>query len=300
MMYFADDSCGRNYSKDPAVVHFKGKYYLYYSVPPSQSKEELKGWSIGVAVSEDLENWSVAGRLQPEQEIEKNGFCAPGAMVFNQKVHLFYQSYGNFPADKICHAVSEDGLHFQRNPKNPIFSPIGSWNNGRAIDADVIADGRRLLMYYATRDPSGKIQMLGVCEAPLDSDYGPEQWKQLGSGSILKPKLAWERQCIEAPAVCKYDGRFYVFYGGGYNNQPQQIGCAVSQDGVTFRRLQEEPFLPNGRPGEWNSSESGHPFVFQDTDGRWYLFYQGNGDDGKTWYISKREFLFREGKPALL
>ena len=37
-----------------------------------------------------------------------------------------------------------------------------------------------------------------------------------------------------------------------------------------------EPFLPCGTPDAWNSSESGHPYAFQDDDGRLYLFYQGS------------------------
>ena len=73
-----------------------------------------------------------------------------------------------------------------------------------------------------------------------------------------------------------HDGRLYMFYGGNYNNAPQQIGVAVSEDGVRFRRLSGEPFVRNGPPGSWNSSESGHPYLFQDDDGRDYLFFQGN------------------------
>ena len=85
-----------------------------------------------------------------------------------------------------------------------------------------------------------------------------------------------------------------MFYGGSYNCTPQQIGCAVSDDGVFFRRIFTEPFLANGRPGSWNSSESGHPYAFRDEDGKVYLFYQGSADMGKTWYLSKAEIGFDE------
>ncbi len=81
-----------------------------------------------------------------------------------------------------------------------------------------------------------------------------------------------------------------MFYGGAYNCMPQQVGCAVSDDGCFFRKLfVEEPFLKPGAPGSWNSSESGHPYAFRDEDGRAYLFYQGSPDMGKTWYLSKVE-----------
>ena len=90
-----------------------------------------------------------------------------------------------------------------------------------------------------------------------------------------------------------------MFYAGAYNNAPQQIGVAVSDDGVRWQRVFNEPFLPNGKPGEWNSSESGHPGVFAAPDGRVYLFFQGNKDNGRTWYLSKVEVVWKNGLPVL-
>ena len=51
-------------------------------------------------------------------------------------------------------------------------------------------------------------------------------------------------------------------YAGGYNNEPQQIGVAFSADGLSWERMSDQPFLANGKPGEWNLKESGHPSIF--------------------------------------
>lgn len=297
-MYFADTVSGKPFSKDPAVVKFKGRYWLYYSLPPYEGKP-TRGWSIGVATSGNLVDWSKVGALGNTGDAEQNGFCAPGAVVLEGRVHLFYQTYGNQRRDAICHAWSEDGIHFTRNPTNPIFNPAGDWNCGRAIDADVIQQGDRLLLYWSTRDPDFKIQMQGVAAAPLASDFGRKEWTQLNlDGPILKPELPWEGRCIEAAAMARHAGRLYMFYAGSYNNQPQQVGVAMSDDGLHFTRLSDEPFLCNGPPGSWNSSESGHPFLFQDDDGRDYLFYQGNNDHGRTWYLSVIPIDWKDGKPV--
>jgi sucrose-6-phosphate hydrolase SacC (GH32 family) len=299
-MMFSDSSRkGQPFAKDPAVVRFAGSYWLYYSLPPFEDERADNGWAIGIARSDDLDTWRKVGELSPAAPYELKGFCAPGAIVLADKVHLFYQTYGNGPKDAICHAVSNDGLNFVRNPTNPIFAPTGTWTVGRAIDADVIIHEGRLLLYFATRDPAMRIQMLGVAAAPLDSGFGRDAWTQLCDAPILKPELPWEQECIEAPAVCKRDGVFFMFYGGAYNNKPQQIGCATSADGVHWRRLSEQPFLPNGEPGTWNASESGHPFVFVDEDGRTLLFFQGNNDMGHTWHLSCREILWQAGLPVL-
>ena len=298
-MYFADTVSGQPYSKDPAVVKFRDHYWLYYSLPPYKTKP-TSGWSIGIATSKNLVDWEKVGELRNTGDAERKGFCAPGAIVLGGKVHLFYQTYGNGPKDAICHASSEDGIHFTRNPSNPIFSPTGDWTCGRAIDADVIEHNGRLLLYWATRDPQMKNQLQGVSAAPVDSDFARDKWKQLNTaGPILKPELPWEGRCIEAAAMAEHEGRLYMFYAGSYNNAPQQVGVAVSDDGVHFTRLFDEPFLPAGKPGSWNTSESGHPFLFQDDDGQDYLFYQGNNDKGKTWYLSVVPVEWKDGRPRL-
>lgn len=299
-MKYTDTDRGRIMAKDPAVVKLNDMYYLYYSMAPYKTGPAPSGWGIGIARSGDLHDWRKIGEIPAEQSCEQNGICAPGAIVLEGKVHLFYQTYGNGPKDAICHAVSEDGIHFSKNASNPVFSPTGEWNNGRAIDAEVIVWQGRLLLYFATRDPRGEIQMQGVAAAELDSGFGRGSWTQLCSEPILKPELPWEQDCIEAAAVCEHDGKLYMFYGGAYNNAPQQIGCAVSEDGLRWSRVFDEPFMPNGAPGSWNACESGHPFLFTDDDGRMYLFFQGNNDIGRSWYLSMTEIGWRGGVPYII
>ncbi len=298
-MRYADASRGRPCSKDPAVVFFGGRYVLYYSLPPFGDGRPGDGWAIGIAHSSDGDEWHRAGEILPAEACQARGLCAPGAIVLGGRVHLFYQTYGNGPKDALCHAVSEDGVNFNRSPSNPVFSPTGDWNNGRAIDADVIVSGDRLWLYFATRDPAGRIQKVGVAGALLNGGFGREEGTQECTNALLEPELPWEQDCIEAPVVCRHEGSFFLFYGGAYNNAPQQIGCAVSQDGMAWRRLSDQPFLPSGRPGDWNASESGHPFVFTAPDGRTWLYFQGNNDGGRTWFLSRVEVEWCQGVPVL-
>ncbi|MHC4521132.1 MAG: family 43 glycosylhydrolase, partial [Planctomycetota bacterium] len=295
-MYYTDETYERPFAKDPDVVRFKGRYLMYYSMHRGK-----KGIAIGIAESDDLTGWKKIGEILPEADYERKGLAAPGATVRDGKVHLFYQTYGTGRRDAICHAVSEDGIHFTRNKTNPIFRPTGDWNCGRAIDAETVEYKGRLLLYCATRDADMKIQKLVVAGAPADSNYGRDQWTQLCDAPILEPELAWEGKCIEAPAVCEHDGRLYMFYAGAYNNAPQQIGCAVSEDGTTWRRLSKYPLLPNGGPNDWNSSESGHPGIFTDEGGQMHLFFQGNNDNGASWYLSRMKVAWDDaGSPYLV
>lgn len=288
------------------MIRFKESYLLYYSLPPHPGGErnnyDESGWGIGIAKSSDLIHWNKIGELPPSDGIETKGIAAPGARVIGDEVHLFYQTYGRGSRDAICHAVSEDGVHFKKDSTNPIFHPTkASWNVGRAIDAEVVTvpEQHKAFLYYATRDPKMEKQLIGVAEADLRSNLGAEAWHDVSiDAPVLSPSLPWEEICIEAPSVVRHDGRFYMFYAGAYNNRPQQIGVAVSDDGVHFSRMSDQPFLASGKAGSWNSSESGHPGIFQDGNST-YLFYQGNSDHGKTYFISMVRIIWRDGKPSV-
>lgn len=281
-MYFTDAASGNPVAKDPKIISFKNKYWMYYSIPGKDM-----GWYIGVATSDDLTNWEKLAEIKPAADYEKNGLCAPGAIVRGDTVHLFYQTYGNGIKDAICHAYSTDGINFTRNNTNPIFSPKGDWTCGRAIDAEVVAFKGKYLLYFATRDKGFNIQKQGVASASLGTNFNRADWTQLSDSSILEPSLLWEKNCVEG-ASCVVKGNYlYMFYAGAYNNEPQQIGVARSKDGMHWERISDSPFLPNGKPGSWNSAESGHPDIFKDRNGDYWLFYQGNSTgDGKSWYLS--------------
>lgn len=286
IMHWADRSRGRPFSKDPSVVRFKDRYLMYFSIPPKRVGD---GWGQAVAASDDLSAWTTLGEIEPCGDAESKGICAGGAIVLGDRVHLFYQTHGNGRDAAICHATSTDGVTFERAEDNPIVRASGDWNCGRAIDAEVQVVGDELFCYWATRDPEFKVQMLGVHSAPLTSDLSAQHWQQRCTKSILKPELDWEKNCIEAPTVCRRDDTYVMFYAGAYNNEPQQIGVAFSKDGLAWDRMSDQPFLTNGDIGEWNSSESGHPSVFVDpVDGTTWLFFQGNDDNGRSWYLSKR------------
>lgn len=298
MMYGDVDRQGVPFAKDPCVIKYKGVYWMYYSMPASAGGTE--GWGIGIAQSRNLNDWSKMGEINPSESypIEKKGICAPCAIVRADTLHLFYQTYGNGSADAICHAYSVDGIHFERDSSNPIFHPTGAWNCGRAIDAEVHLYQGRYYLYYASRDKEYKKQIIGVATASAKASFARSSWKEACSDAILRPELKWEGDCIEAPSVISKNSRLYMFYAGNYNNSPQQIGVAESTDGIHWTRCSTEPFLKNGSVGEWNSSESGHPGIF-DAGKISYLFYQGNNDHGKTWYLSNVKVKWSKKGPRL-
>ncbi|MEJ7677058.1 MAG: hypothetical protein WKG06_04110 [Segetibacter sp.] len=71
-MYYSDSSrTGKPVAKDPKIIYFKNKYWMYYSIPAN----ETQGWGIAIATSSDLTNWKKAGEITPEAAYEKRNMC---------------------------------------------------------------------------------------------------------------------------------------------------------------------------------------------------------------------------------
>ena len=309
-MYFAVTSVvGRPFAKDPSVVHFKQAYYLYFTQGRRRAGTSAAGTSapvevgtIGIARSTDRIHWTVVGELAPTQAAEGRGIAAPGARVIRGQVHLFYQGGTVMQKDAICHAVSDDGVHFQKDVSNPVYHPTEMpWSIGRAIDAEVFVHGDSLFLFFATRDPTFKRQLVGLAKAPLASDFSQSTWTDVTKAQpVLAPDLPWEGDCIEAPTFAEHGGLLYLFYAGSYNNSPQQIGVATSTDGLQWTRMSDHPLLANGAAGAWNQTESGHPGILQDDDGQTYLYYQGSTDAGRTYFLSVLKVKWEGKQPVLV
>jgi len=63
------------------------------------------------------------------------------------------------------------------------------------------------------------------------------------------------------PFVIYEDGRFKMYYGGGY---PYQIGYAESSDGVNFTAL-PQPVLAKGTDGDWDADQVLRPSIVETT-----------------------------------
>ena len=295
-MKFGDSAQrGSPYSKDPTVIRHNGRYLMYYSIRNYDKKHFRKGdlpvkrnsWWGAVAESTNLVNWTRIGDIEIDGGRFTSAAVAPCVKKIDGKIHMFHQAH--YQPDRnakdwgctsknaqIWHATSEDGIHFTCDGSVPAFAPTNNWSIRRAIDAEVYRVGDRLMLMYATRDPSSKWQMLGMAWAKYGGGYGGGKWTEITiDAPFFRPDLPWEMHCIEAPTVVEHNGIWYMFYAGAYNHERQQIGVAWSADGVHFTRYRDEPVFPHGAKGSWNEWESGHPGLFVDDDGQVYLFFQG-------------------------
>ncbi|GAB3608612.1 hypothetical protein GCM10027414_07370 [Humibacter ginsengiterrae] len=114
-------------------------------------------------------------------------------------------------------------------------------------------------------------------------------WEETGARLNPADGGAWEHGGLYKSWLMEHNGLFYVFYNaknrdvfGTVAVPPpwiEQTGVAVSSDLVNWRRLQDEPVLRVGRPGDFDEIFASDPCVLRDGD-HWVMFYFGLAADG--------------------
>jgi len=107
-------------------------------------------------------------------------------------------------------------------------------------------------------------------------------WKRAKNEPILsvyqKDCGAWEKDCIYQPWLVEYGGRYYNFYNAA-NGSVEQIGLALSDNLLDWKRYAHNPVIPHGPKGGYNERFSSDGKVFWDRD-HWVCFFFGVGRGG--------------------
>lgn len=177
---------------------------------------------IGHAESKDLLTWRHAGNaLESDGTLshEERGIFAPYVIRYQGLWHMFYASHNMDGAQYMCHAVSGDLEHWERD-REPLFDPGFDWCYWKedvpcsCRDPHIIynpADG----LYYMYWVADLKTPKDASCIA-LSTSEDLRDWTHLGP--VLSRKHSFYEALVmktESPCLIEKDGLFYLFYRHG-------------------------------------------------------------------------------------
>ncbi len=249
--YRARNNVSYRSGADPAVVNFKGQYYLFVTR------------SHGYWSSKDMSNWVF---IRP-QSWYFNGSNAPAAAVQGDKIILMGDPSGRG-------AVIES-----RNPE------IGDWTTNFAVinvpggvqDPNLFLDDDGKVYLY--EESSNKWPIRGV-ELDPDNFYIPKG-EQTDLFNLDPKKHGWERfgqdhkselkPFIEGPWMMKHNGTYYLEYGApGTQWNVYADGVYTSQD--PLGPFAYAPYNPiSYKPGGFLKG-SGHGSTVKDNQGNYWHF----------------------------
>lgn len=244
-------------SADPAIVNYKGDYYLFST---NQS---------GYWWSSDMLNWNFVSRpFLTEEAIEKTAnkwddLCAPAAWTMGDTLVVFGSTYSRiFP------------IWISTDPKNNKWEKavehfdIGGWDPAFFTD-----DDGKLYMYngssnvyplYGIELDRKTFQPIGTRKELLLTDGDKIGWHRFGEhmdNTFLKPFM-------EGAWMTKHDGKYYLQWGGpGTEFSHYADGYAVSDSPLGFF---EHASLPLSMKAGGFIRGAGHGATFQD---RWNNYW---------------------------
>ena len=107
-------------------------------------------------------------------------------------------------------------------------------------------------------------------------------WKRAKDEPILSVHQTdcgkWEKDCIYQPWLVEHKGKYYNFYNAA-DGRIEQMGLALSDNILSWKRYEHNPVIPNGPEGSYNQKFSSDGKVFWDKD-HWVNFFFGVGKGG--------------------
>jgi len=209
----------------PAVLKDASGYKMWYT---GQTK---KNSYIGYATSPDGKVWSRTGRapvLSPELSWEGAAVMCPDLLYdASQGGYRMWYSGGNqYEPNAIGYATSRDGIHWTKQPDNPIFSadPQKKWEQDRVTACHVVkVDGWHIMFYIGFSDVNHA--QIGVAR----STDGLSNWQRHKDNPIIRPGWEeWDGDAVYKPSSL-LDGDRWMLWYNGRRGGVEQIGMATHQ-----------------------------------------------------------------------
>ena len=209
------------------TLYWNGQYHMWYV-------GQARGYSkIGYAISDD----GISFRRVQKNPVMVPEFNYEGYSVMNPYVmrdsvrgvfRMWYASGETYEPNVICYAESEDGIHWEKSPLNPIFihGASESWDCDRVGGCEVhLIDGQYVMFYIGYSDID--TAMIGMAVSP----DGVTQWKRIGDKPIIKSTAgSWDQSACYKPSVCadSTSGKWLLWYNGR-NDKDEYVGLATHE-----------------------------------------------------------------------
>jgi predicted GH43/DUF377 family glycosyl hydrolase len=150
---------------------------------------------------------------------EEKNVLNPTALVKDDKVHLIYRAQDNAMTSRLGLAISEDGLHFKKQP-DPIFYPaqdsmlVYEWPGGvedpRIVESE---DGRYILTYTAYDGKIARLCLAISTDLRSWTKYGPVLSDQKYRNTWSKSGAIVSRREGNRIIATPINGKYWMYFG---------------------------------------------------------------------------------------
>ncbi len=256
------------WTANPAIISFQEQTLVYYrgnGITPTNPDRHDRLAVAGIKkISADhielrelTDNYIVD--VGEKGSFDSNDVLDPAAVVFNDKVFLYYSAIGA-GKDSVGLAISNDGIHFEKYGK--VFT-------GRAPSV-AISDGKIYMIY---QNDSGE----GYKGFYLSMSTDGIHFEPINEAPVLSgAATGWDKYVATARIYKEHD-EFLMIYGGSpdLNDQPDYFGIAKSKDLITWEKHPGNPIFGIGAKGEEDGGAIWFPALI-DINSHYVMLYEGS------------------------
>jgi predicted GH43/DUF377 family glycosyl hydrolase len=210
----------------PMVLQTGGGWMMWYTGQKAESQRK----AIGLAASRDSVHWErVEGNpvFSPAGGWEKDAVQCPHVLYEGGTYRMWYSGGETYEPDAIGYAESEDGIHWRRDPANPVLRPIAGWESDRVAAVCVVPRENDYLAFYIGFGEGFEEAQIGMAR----SADGIHDWERYPGNPIIKPSPpgSWDDCNVYKPYVVRFHDRWYLWYNASrFSDRREQIGLATT------------------------------------------------------------------------
>ncbi|NOU61938.1 family 43 glycosylhydrolase [Marinifilum caeruleilacunae] len=251
MVYNSSRNISYRSGADPAVVEFRGEYYMFVTR------------SFGYWHSTDLVNWSF---IKPEQWFFE-GCNAPTA--YNYKDSLIY-----FAGDPAGYG----SILYTDDPKSGKWTPTASISNNLQDSELFIDDDGKTYLYWGSSNvypikvkqlnKDDRMLVVGETKELINLVEEEHGWERFGENNF-HPTL--KEGYMEGASMTKYNGKYYLQYaapGTQFNVYADGVYIGETPLGP-FKYMKSNPM--SFKPGGFTNG-AGHGITMKQTNGQYWHF----------------------------
>lgn len=198
------------------------------NAPPKQLVPGADSWAMLGFIKTD----SINPILSPKSDLifdcpvrntqvkwEERNVLNPTAVVKDNKVHLIYRAQDSAMTSRLGLAISEDGLHFEKQPA-PIFYPaqdsmkVYEWPGGvedpRIVESE---DGNYILTYTSYDGKTARLCLATSSDLTSWTKYGPVLRDEKYKDSWSKAGAIVSRLVGSKIIATRVNGKYWMYFG---------------------------------------------------------------------------------------
>jgi len=169
----------------------------------------------------------------PNLPWEERGIFAPYVLAAGSRSYMYYAGHNMAGAQVMCLATSDDLVHWERSPHNPILVPSQSWAYWSEAAATSCRDAHVLphedhgyIMYWVGDMKEPRSHSCVAASVSRDLVH----WQEIGPVMIRHHSDLEAINCkTESPCVIRRDDLYFLFYRHGNGTK-----VCVSRDALDF------------------------------------------------------------------